>query len=70
MRIVVELKRGENAQVVLNKLYALTPMQTTFGIIFLAIVDNQPRVLPLARPAAALHRPPQESSSSGGRSST
>jgi DNA gyrase subunit A len=47
MRIVVDLKRGENAQVILNKLYALTPMQSTFGIIFLAIVENQPRVLPL-----------------------
>ncbi len=47
MRVVVELKRGENAQVILNKLYALTPMQSTFGIIFLAIVENQPRVLPL-----------------------
>ena len=47
MRIVVELKRGENAQVILNKLYALTPMQSSFGIIFLAIVDSQPRVLPL-----------------------
>ena len=47
IRIVVELKRGENAQVILNQLYALTPMQSTFGIIFLAIVDNQPRVLPL-----------------------
>ena len=47
MRIVVELKRGENAQVVLNKLYAMTPMQSSFGIIFLAIVENQPRVLPL-----------------------
>jgi DNA gyrase subunit A len=47
MRIVVELKRGENAQVILNKLYALTPMQSSFGIIFLAIVNNQPRVLPL-----------------------
>jgi DNA gyrase subunit A len=48
MRIVVELKRGENAQVILNKLYALTPMQSSFGIIFLAIVNNQPRVLPLS----------------------
>jgi DNA gyrase subunit A len=48
VRIVVELKRGENAQVVLNQLYALTPMQSTFGIIFLAIVDNQPKILPLA----------------------
>ena len=47
MRVVVELKRGENAQVILNKLYALTPMQSSFGIIFLAIVDNQPRILPL-----------------------
>jgi len=47
IRVVVELKRGENAQVILNKLYALTPMQSSFGIIFLAIVDNQPRILPL-----------------------
>jgi len=47
IRVVVELKRGENAQVILNKLYALTPMQSTFGIIFLAIVENQPKVLPL-----------------------
>ncbi len=47
IRVVVELKRGENAQIVLNQLYALTPMQSTFGIIFLAIVDNQPKVLPL-----------------------
>jgi DNA gyrase subunit A len=47
IRVVVELKRGENAQVVLNQLYALTPMQSTFGIIFLAIVDNQPKILPL-----------------------
>ena len=47
IRVVVELKRGENAQVILNKLYSLTPMQSTFGIIFLAIVDNQPRIMPL-----------------------
>jgi DNA gyrase subunit A len=47
IRVVVELKRGENAQIILNKLFALTPMQSSFGIIFLAIVDNQPRVLPL-----------------------
>ena len=47
IRVVVELKRGENAQVVLNQLYSLTPMQSTFGIIFLAIVENQPKVLPL-----------------------
>jgi len=47
MRIVVDLKRGENAQVILNQLYALTTMQSSFGIMLLAIVDNQPRILPL-----------------------
>jgi DNA gyrase subunit A len=47
MRVVVDLKRGENAQVILNQLFALTPMQSTFGIIFLAIVESQPRILPL-----------------------
>ncbi|MFN2441960.1 MAG: DNA gyrase subunit A [Thermoanaerobaculia bacterium] len=47
MRIVVELKRGEVPEVVLNHLYKNTQMQTTFGIIFLAIVDNQPQVLTL-----------------------
>ncbi len=41
MRIVIELKRDANAQVVLNKLYAQTPMQSTFGIIMLALTDNQ-----------------------------
>ncbi len=47
MRIVIELKRDEQAQVVLNNLYKLTPMQTSFGIILLAIVNNQPRILSL-----------------------
>lgn len=49
MRIVIELKRDANAQVVLNKLYAQTALQTTFGIIMLALVDNQkqPKVLNL-----------------------
>jgi DNA gyrase subunit A len=47
MRIVIELKRGENAQVILNHLYKHTQMQVTFGIIMLALVDNQPQVLPL-----------------------
>jgi DNA gyrase subunit A len=47
MRIVIELKRDEPAQVVLNNLYKLTPMQASFGIIMLAIVNNQPRVLNL-----------------------
>ena len=47
MRIVIELKRDAVAQVVLNKLYKLTPMQSSFGIINIAIVDGQPRVLNL-----------------------
>ncbi len=47
MRIVVELKKDEPAQVVLNNLYKLTPMQSSFGIILLAIVQNQPRILTL-----------------------
>jgi DNA gyrase subunit A len=47
MRIVVELKRDAVPQVVQNKLFKLTPMQTSFGIIYLAIVNGQPRVLNL-----------------------
>ncbi len=47
MRIVVELKRGETAEVVLNNLYKHTPLQTSFGIIMLAIVGGRPRVLTL-----------------------
>ena len=47
MRIFIELKKEEPAQVVMNNLYKLTPMQTSFGIILLTIVNNQPRVLSL-----------------------
>ena len=47
MRIVIELKRGEMPEVVLNNLYKHTPFQTTFGVIMLAIVDGRPRVLEL-----------------------
>src|SRR3990167_5311645 len=47
MRIFVELKRDEVAEVILNNLFLHTQMQTTFGIINLAIVDGQPRVLNL-----------------------
>ena len=56
MRIVIELKRDEPAQVVLNNLYKLTPMQASFGIIMLAIVNNQPRVLNLRDALELLHR--------------
>ncbi len=47
MRIVYELKRGENAEVVLNNLYKHTQLQINFGIIILAIVNGQPRELGL-----------------------
>ena len=47
MRIVVELKRDAVPQIVLNKLYKLTPMQSSFGVINLAIVGGQPQVLTL-----------------------
>ncbi len=47
MRIVIELKRGEVAEVVLNNLYKHTPLQSSFGIIMLAIVGGRPRVLNL-----------------------
>ena len=47
IRVVIELKRDAVPQVVLNHLYKLTAMQTTFGITFLAIVDNQPRLFSL-----------------------
>jgi DNA gyrase subunit A len=45
MRVVVDVKKGEPAQVILNNLYKHTPLQDTFGVIFLAIVDQRPRVL-------------------------
>ncbi|MEE9591655.1 MAG: DNA gyrase subunit A [Thermodesulfobacteriota bacterium] len=47
MRIVIELKKEEVAEIILNNLFLQTQMQTSFGIINLAIVDNQPRVLTL-----------------------
>ncbi len=47
MRIVVELRRGANAQIVLNQLFKHTQMEETFGVIMLALVDNKPRVLNL-----------------------
>lgn len=47
MRIVLELKRSAIPQVILNKLYKLTPMQSSFGIINLALVNGQPKILNL-----------------------
>lgn len=47
VRVVIELKRDANAQVVLNQLYKFTQMQDTFGVIMLALVDGEPKVLTL-----------------------
>ena len=47
IRVVIEVKRGELPEVVLNNLYKHTQLQTTFGIIILAIVDKQPKILSL-----------------------
>ena len=47
VRVVIELKRDANAQVVLNQLYKFTQMQITFGIIMLALVNGEPKILTL-----------------------
>jgi DNA gyrase subunit A len=47
MRVVIELKRGEVAEIVLNNLYSQTPMETVFGINMVALQDGQPKLLSL-----------------------
>lgn len=47
MRVVIELKRDANANVVLNKLYSYTQLQDTVGVIMLALVNGQPKILTL-----------------------
>ena len=47
MRVVIELKRGEVAEVVLNNLYTQTPLETVFGINMVALIDGQPKLLGL-----------------------
>jgi len=49
MSIVIELKRGSQPKKVLNQLYKYTTLQTTFGVQMLALVDGEPRLLPLKR---------------------
>ena len=49
MRIAIDLRKDVNAQIVLNLLYKHTPMQDTFGVIMLALVDGKPQVLTLKR---------------------
>ena len=47
IRVVIEVKKGEEPELVLNKLYKYTELQTTFGVIMLSLVNNVPRVLNL-----------------------
>ena len=47
VRVVIELKKDANAQVVLNQLFKNTQMQTSFGVIMLALVNNEPKILTL-----------------------
>jgi len=47
LRVVIELKRNENAEVILNQLFKLTPLETVFGMNMVALVDGQPRLLSL-----------------------
>ena len=47
LRVVIELKRGENGDVILNNLYKHTPLQTVFGVNMVALVDGQPKLLSL-----------------------
>src|ERR1700681_179963 len=47
MRVVIELRRGEIAEIVLNNLYAQTPMETVFGINMVALLDGQPKLMSL-----------------------
>ncbi len=61
MRVYIELKRGENADVVLNNLYKQTQMQDTFGMNMVALIEGQPRLLNLTRNARRLPAPPARS---------
>ena len=45
IRVVIEIKRDGNSQIVLNQLFKHTPMETSFGVIMLALVNNKPRIL-------------------------
>ena len=70
MRLVIELKRGAIPKVVLNKLYKHTPMQTTFGVNMVALVDGVPRTLDLRELIHALRRATSARSSSAAPSTS
>ena len=47
LRVVIELKRGENSELILNQLFKLTPMESVFGVNMVALLDGQPKLLSL-----------------------
>jgi hypothetical protein len=61
MRLVIELKRGEVPEVVLNNLYKQTQLQDTFGMNMVALVDGQPKLCNLQRPAGGVSAAPPRS---------
>ena len=61
MRVVIELKKGEQAQIILNQLYKLTPMQCSFGVNLLAIVHGKPQTAGPGSDPQSLSGPPQRS---------
>ena len=70
IRIVLELGRGEIPEIVINQLYKHTQMQTTFGIIMLALVGRRPQVVTLKQMLQRVHPPFAARLSRGGRSTT
>jgi DNA gyrase subunit A len=60
MRVVVEVRRGENTEVILNNLFVQTPLQSVYGINIVALVDGQPKVLNLKQLIEAFIRHRQE----------
>ena len=68
LHLVIEIRSGFHPEAVLEELYRLTPMEETFGINNVALVDGQPRVLGPARAAADLRRPPASRSCAGAAS--
>ena len=70
MRVVIELKRDEIPEVVLNQLYKHTPLQTTFGVNMVALVESVPRTLSLRERHPALRPAPARGHRRGARSTS
>ncbi len=70
MRVVIELKRGEVPEIILNNLYKLTQLQDSFGMNMVALVDGQPRLLNLKQFLEYLPARTGAKSSCGARAST